>query len=243
VADRGALRRPIQLRRGGSGEQRGLWDRGPHLNGDRRPREPLSPPKASPRVLFARFSTTSDVVAAPRTLIGARSLEPRRTLNCEMIRAAARCSLRLKDGFQSTRPLRCSIGTSLHILASFMFEKRAPSEIERGADIRPVPRSFTTARSLEPRRVQGWTRSPASRVRRQTAGFMRVSAAVICARNTEAVSIDAREGPSPGSWSRAVPTSEGAATMLDVVENRAKRTRGEAFGGERGSRGRRPVFS
>jgi len=36
--------------------------------------------------------------------------------------------------------------------------------------------------------------------------------------------------------------SRGAATMSDVVENRAKRTRGEGFGGERGSRGRRPLF-
>ena len=47
----------------------------------------------------------------------------------------------------------------------------------------------------------------------------------------------------PGSIVRGPSISRGAATMSDVVENRAKRTRGEGFGGERGSRGRRPVFS
>ena len=83
MADRGALRRPIQLRGAGSGDLRGLWDRGPQLNSGRRPREPLSPPKASPRVLFARFSTTSDVVAAPREMDGARKIEHGSKLDAE----------------------------------------------------------------------------------------------------------------------------------------------------------------
>jgi hypothetical protein len=47
----------------------------------------------------------------------------------------------------------------------------------------------------------------------------------------------------PGPIVRAQCIVRGAATTSDVVENRAKRTRGEAFGGERGSRGRRSVFS
>jgi hypothetical protein len=50
-------------------------------------------------------------------------------------------------------------------------------------------------------------------------------------------------GYDPGPIVRGPSIVRGAATMSDVVENRAKRTRGEAFGGERGSRGRRPVFS
>ena len=43
MADRGALGRPNHLDGGGLGCLRGLWDRGPHLNGGRRPLEPLSP--------------------------------------------------------------------------------------------------------------------------------------------------------------------------------------------------------
>jgi hypothetical protein len=54
-----------QLISGGSGCLRGLLGRFNQLHTGRRPREPLSPPKASPRVLFARFSTTSDILAAP----------------------------------------------------------------------------------------------------------------------------------------------------------------------------------
>jgi hypothetical protein len=46
----------------------------------------------------------------------------------------------------------------------------------------------------------------------------------------------------PGPIVRGSCISRGAATMSDVVENGAKRTRGEGFGGERGSRGRRPLF-
>jgi hypothetical protein len=64
----------IQLNGGGSGFLRGLLGRFKQLHTGRRPREPLSPPKASPRVLFARFSTTSDVVAAPREMNGPRTI-------------------------------------------------------------------------------------------------------------------------------------------------------------------------
>ena len=56
MADRGALRRQIQLRGGGCGCRRGLWDRRFHLNARRRPLEAPLATKPSPRVLYVRSS-------------------------------------------------------------------------------------------------------------------------------------------------------------------------------------------